>query len=84
MFAVNVFLLSRQRDFAWWRFGQVGRWMLLVYTVIAGMLEYTFIYDHTRGTVLVIMSLLLVLFTVNVPLIAAFTVARYQEPAATP
>ena len=76
---LNVILLSRERDFAWWRFAQVGRWMLLVYCVVAGMLEYTFIYDHTRGAVLVVMSLLLAIFTINVPLIAAFTVAQYED-----
>ena len=55
--------------------------MLLVYAVISGMIEYAFVYDHTRGTVLVVMTLLLVLFTLNVPLIAAFTVAQYEQPA---
>jgi hypothetical protein len=75
----NVIFLSRQSNFAWWRFGQIARWMLLVYVVVSGMLEYTFIYDHTRGVVLVVMSLLLAIFTINVPLIAAFTVARYQD-----
>ncbi len=79
VFVLNVIFLSRQHDFAWWRFGQVARWMLLVYGVIAGMLEYTFIYDHTRGALLVLMSLLLAVFAINVPLIAAFTVARYQD-----
>jgi hypothetical protein len=75
---VNAFLLSRQPDFAWWRFWEVFRWMLLAYAVIAGMIEYAFIYDDTRGAVLAVMTLLLATFTLNVPLIAAFTVARYE------
>ena len=54
------------------------RWGLLAYTVVAGMLEYTFLYDHTRGAQLAVMTCMLVLFTVNVPLLMAFTVARYQ------
>ncbi|HKS78440.1 MAG TPA: hypothetical protein VJQ07_06185, partial [Gaiellaceae bacterium] len=50
--AANVLLLARRPGFAWWRFGQVARWTLLAYVVIAGMLEYTFVYDHTHGAVL--------------------------------
>ena len=81
---LNVGLLARQPGFAWWRFRQVAGWMLLVYAVISGMLEYAFVYDHTRGAVLVVMTLLLVVYTLNVPLIAAFTVARFErEPRAS-
>jgi hypothetical protein len=76
---LNVILLGRQREFAWWRFFQVARWALLAYVVIAGMLEYTFIYDHTRGSLLVTMTLMLVTFTLNVPILLAFTVARFQD-----
>jgi hypothetical protein len=74
----NVVLLSRHRGFAWWRFGQVARWALLAYIVIAGMIEFAFIYDHTRGAVLAVMTLLLVTFTLNVPVLIAFTVARFE------
>ena len=77
--AVNGILLARVRDFAWWRFFQVGRWAALAYVVVAGMLEYTFVYDHTRGVLLALMTAMLVLFTANVPLLMAFTVARYQR-----
>jgi hypothetical protein len=76
---VNAFLLSRLRDFAWARFRQVAGWSLLAYAVIAGMIEYAFVYDHTRGTQLVILTLMLVLFMLNVPVLIAFTVARYQR-----
>jgi len=78
---VNAVLLARQPGFAWSRFQQVARWMLLAYAVIAGMIEYAFVYDHTRGAVLGVMTVLLATFTLNVPLIAAFTVARYEPPA---
>lgn len=77
--AVNVALLARQRGFAWWRFGQVARWMLLAYLVVAGMLEFTFVYDHTRGALLAVMTLLLATFMLNVPLLAAYTVARFED-----
>ena len=75
----NAFLLSRIQDFAWARFKQVAGWFLLAYAVIAGMIEYAFIYDDTRGTQLVILSLMLALFMLNVPVLAAFTVARYER-----
>jgi hypothetical protein len=42
------------------------------------MIEYAFVYDHTRGPQLVVMTLMLALFMVNVPVLIAFTVARYQ------
>ena len=75
----NVVLLARIRDFAWSRFRQVAGWALLAYAVIAGMIEYAFVYDHTRGTQLVILTLMLALFMLNVPVLIAFTVARYQR-----
>jgi hypothetical protein len=77
--ATNLFLVSRIENFAWDRFKQVAGWFLLAYAVIAGMIEYAFIYDHTRGTQLVILTLMLVLFMLNVPVLAAFTVARYER-----
>ncbi len=80
----SVVLLSRQRDFAWWRFFQVAGWALLAYVVIAGMIEYAFIYDETRGPVLVVMTLMLATFTVNVPMLLAFTVARFEEAKVRP
>jgi len=75
----NVLLLTRIRDFAWARFRQVAGWFLAAYAVIAGMIEYAFVYDHTRGTQLVILTLMLALFMLNVPVLAAFTVARYER-----
>jgi len=75
---VNWTLIARIRPFAWSRFFQVGRWTLLAYLVIAGMIEFAFIYDQTRGVQLVLMTLALALFVLNVPVLVAFTVARYQ------
>ena len=54
--------------------------MLLAYLVIAGMLEYVFVYDDTRGTQLLILSLMLLVFAVNIPMLLAFSVARFQDP----
>ena len=77
--AANVVLLARVQGFAWWRFREVAGRMLLVYLVIGGMIEYAFLYDHTRGVVLALLTALLATFVVNVPLIAAFTVARFEH-----
>ncbi len=77
--ALNLALLARRPGFAWWRFRLVAGWMLLVYLLISGMIEYAFVYDHTRGAVLLVITLLLATFTLNVPLIAAFTVARFER-----
>ena len=52
----------------------------LAYVVIAGMLEYVFVYDHTSGTQLVILTLMLAVFAVNVPMLLGFSVARFDEP----
>jgi hypothetical protein len=79
--AVNVFLLSRVRDFAWQRFFEVGKWSLLAYVVIAGMIEYVFLRNHVSGGPLVVLTLSLVVFAVHVPMLVGFTVARYDVPA---
>jgi len=52
---------------------------LLAYAIIGGMIEYAFVYDDTRGAQLVVMTSMLVLFMLNVPVLIAFTVARYQS-----
>jgi hypothetical protein len=75
----NIILLARLRDFAWDRFFQVGKWALLAYAVIAGMIEFAFVFDHTRGAQLAVMTAMLALFMLNVPVLIAFTVARYQS-----
>ena len=75
----SIVLLARQEDFAWRRFFQVAWWALLAYVVIGGMIEYAFVYDQTRGSVLVVMTLLLATFILNVPILLAFTVARFQD-----
>ena len=76
---VNWALLSRIGEFAWDRFFQVAGWSLLAYAVIAGMIEFAFVYDHTRGTQLVVLTSMLALFMLNVPVLIAFTVARFQR-----
>lgn len=69
---------SRLRDFAWHTFWVVGGWTLAAYAIIAGMLEFVFVLDHTPGTLLAVLSLMLAVFAVDIPLLLAFSVARYQ------
>ena len=79
LLAVNVVMLARTRGLAWDKFFLVGRWALLSYVIAAGLIEFAFVRDHTRGGPLVVLTAMLGLFAVNVPLIISFTVARYQS-----
>jgi hypothetical protein len=76
----SAYLLSRLQMFAWARFFLVFRWALLAYVISAGMIGFAFIHDHTQGAPLVLLVVMLVIFALDVPLIIAFTVARYSSP----
>jgi hypothetical protein len=80
LFGVNVYLLSRVRDFAWQRFFVVGRWSLLAYVIIGAMIEYAFVRNHVGGGALIVLTLSLAVFSVHVPTLVGFTVARYYDP----
>jgi hypothetical protein len=82
LLAINLSLLARVDGFAWRRFFEVGRWALLAYAVTAGMIEYAFVRDHLSGGPLVVLTLSIVVYAVHVPMLLAFTVARYYEPPA--
>jgi hypothetical protein len=75
---VNVALVARIKAFAWNKFFQVFGWALVAYLVIAGILEYVFIFDHTPARQLTLFSVMLAMFAIDVPLLLAFSVARYQ------
>jgi hypothetical protein len=77
--AVNLILLARVRGFPWTRFAEVGKWALLAYAITAGMIEYVFVHNHVRGGTLVVLTLSLVVYAVHVPMLIAFTVARYAD-----
>jgi hypothetical protein len=82
----DVVLLARLREFAWPVFFQVAKWSLLAYSVMYGILEFTFVYDHVAGSTLVVLTLMLVVIAVDVPMLFGFSVARYaavpEAPAA--
>lgn len=77
----NLAALSRVMDFAWDRFLEIAKWALLAYGITAGMIEYAFLRNHLRGGALVVLTLSLVVYAVHVPMLIAFTVARYDDPA---
>jgi hypothetical protein len=77
---VNLAMLTRVPDFNWPRFFQVGKWALLAYLFTAALIEYAFLRNHLRGGPLVILTLSLLVYAVQVPAMIAFTVARYDTP----
>jgi hypothetical protein len=77
---IDVVLLARLQDFAWPLFFQVAGWSLLAYSVMYGILEFTFVYDHVTGSTLVVMTLMLMVIAIDIPLLFGFSVARYAEP----
>ena len=79
LLAADLVILSRLHPFAWQRFFQVFRWALLAYAVIAGMIGYVFVVDGTRGSLLVILIAMLLIYAVDIPLLLAFSVARYED-----
>ena len=81
LLAGNLLSLARVDGFAWERFFAVARWALLAYAITAGMIEYAFLRNGLSGGPLVVLTLSLVVYAVHVPMLVAFTVARYDEPA---
>jgi len=76
--AVNLIALARVEGFPWGRFFAVAKWALLAYASISAMIEYVFLRDSTSGGALVVLTLSLAVFAVNVPLLIGFTVARFD------
>ena len=79
LLAVNLISLARVQGFRWDRFAAVGRWALLAYAITAGLIEFAFVHNHVRGGTLVVLTLSLVVYAVLVPMLIAFTVARYAD-----
>ncbi len=78
LLAGNLVSLGRVDGFAWARFREVGKWALLAYSITAGLIEYAFLQAGLRGGALLVLSLSLVVYAVHVPVLIAFTVARYE------
>lgn len=80
---VAVSMVARLRDFTWGAFSLVVKWSLAAYAVIGGLLEYIFVYDGTRGAMLVLLTVSLIFYAVDIPLLFGFSVARFQARHAT-
>ena len=76
---VDLLVLSRVKPFAWRTFWLVMRWALVAYVVITGLLLYVFAINHTAGGTLGVLIATLIVFAVDVPVILAFTVARFAQ-----
>lgn len=81
LLAINSAMLARVEHFNWARFFQVFKWALLAYVITAGMIEYAFVRDGLSGGPLVVLTLSIIVYALHVPLLIAFTVARYDELA---
>ena len=84
LLAANLWSLTRVKDFAWDRFFQVAKWALLAYAITAGMIGYAFLKDGLSGGPLVVLTLSLVVYALQVPTLIGFTVARYADPVPDP
>ncbi|HMM49533.1 MAG TPA: hypothetical protein PKE32_07995 [Miltoncostaeaceae bacterium] len=76
----NLIALALARDFNRQSFLVVGGWALLWYAISAGMIEYVFLHNGLRGGPLLVLSLSLAVYAIQVPVLIGFTVARYAEP----
>jgi len=70
--------LARIREFAWGKFRMVFGWAMLEYAVIAGVLIFVFVRDHLAGSTLALFIVALVIFAADIPMMFAFSVARFQ------
>jgi hypothetical protein len=83
LLSANLFSLSHVGEFAWGRFFQIAKWALLAYAFTAALIEYAFLKDHISGGPLVVLTLSLIIYALQVPTLIAFTVARFEQPELT-
>jgi hypothetical protein len=76
---LNLCLLTRLTAFDWPTFLLVGKWSLLAYVLIAGMLELVFVLDQIPPDVLLLLTASLVVYAIDIPLLFAYSVARFQN-----
>ncbi|MGH7642694.1 MAG: hypothetical protein ACRENX_06720 [Candidatus Dormibacteria bacterium] len=79
-----IVMLSQVGEFAWDRFRQVSGWALVAYVVIAGMLEYVIVDDGTSGALLLLITVTLIIFALDIPIVLGFSVARHQQVVPIP
>lgn len=71
--------IVRLKGFSHRTFIKVFKWAIFAYLVTAAMIEFAFVRDQTRGSSLLIVTGMLLVFTLCVPTTIAFTVARYAD-----
>ena len=75
----TIVLILRKKSFARQRFFTVAQWVFLYILVLSGMAEYVMAFDGMRGGPLVVMTIILLLFLVNIPMLWGFSVARHER-----
>ena len=75
----TMLLIRRKKPFARKRFFTVAKWVFLYILVLSGMGEYVMAFDGMRGETLVVMTVILLLFLVNIPMLWGFSVARHER-----
>lgn len=78
--AINAVLLARTPDFARRTFFLVFQWTLLGYGVVAGLLMFVFIFNDLPTRQLALLIATLAIGAIDVPMILAFSVARFADP----
>ena len=80
---VSTVLILTKKPFARKLFFTVAKWVFLYILVMSGMGEYVLVFDGTRGEPLVVMTIILLLFLVNVPMLWGFSVARHERTSSS-
>lgn len=75
---VAVVMAATIRPFAWDRFRLVFGWSLLAYVIQSAMIVFAFVRNQVPAGPMAVLAVGLVVFATDVPLMIAFTVARYQ------
>lgn len=81
---VTILLILRRKRFARGVFFKVAKWVFLYILVISGVGEFVLVFDGTRGEPLVIITIMLVLFLINIPMLWGFSVARHERTSDLP
>lgn len=76
--AIAVVIMIRVRPFAWGLFRKVFGVALCAYVVQSGIIGWTFVKNDVPVAPFIVLTGGLVVFATIVPLMIAFTVARYQ------
>ena len=75
----NAVWLALVPGFAWRIFFVVGGWTLLGYGIISGLLMFVFIHNGLPARQLAFQIATLAVLAIDVPMMLAFSVARYER-----